>query len=151
MQTKRSTYPKVHLKCKRWIATSVYQHPIYLSPTGYTWHQLGIPTYQMWAIPVTNWVYTYQMWAIPVTNWVYLPTKCGLYLSPTGYTYLPNVGYTCHQPGIPSYQMWAIPLINWIHTGHQPGIPTSCIVITTGAGDQATHRNDDNTETSHDR
>ena len=35
----------------------------------------------------------------------------------------------------------------------QRDIPTSCIVgdITTGAGDQATHRNDDNTERSHDR
>ena len=46
---------------------------------------------------------TYQMWAIPVTKRVYLPTRYGLYLSPNGYTYLPDVGYTCHQMGIPTY------------------------------------------------
>ena len=80
---------------------------------GYTCHQLGIPTY--------------PMWAIPVTNWVHLPIRCGLYMSPTGYTYLSDVGYTCHQQGIPircglylsptdyTYQMWAVPVINWVN------------------------------------
>ena len=53
--------------------------------------------------------------------------------------------------GMPTYHMWDIPATNWIYTGHQPGIPTSRIDSTTGAGDHATHRNDNNTETNHGR
>ena len=117
------------ISCGLYLPSTGYYLPtrrgLYLSPTeytylpdvGYTCHQLGIPTYQTWAIPVINWVLpTYQTWAIPVISWVYLPTRRGLYLLPTGYTYLPDVGYTCHQLGIPTFQSCGIHFTNWIYS-----------------------------------
>ena len=99
-------------------------------------------------MPVIKWVclpISFGLY-LPSTGY-YLPTRRGLYLSPTEYTYLPDVGYTCHQLGILTrrglyllptgyylptrcglylsptgytYQTWAIPVTNWVY------LPTRC-------------------------
>ena len=67
---------------------------LYLSPTGYTYlphvgytcHQLRIPTY--------------QIWAIPVTNWVYLPFRAVVFTLPGGY--IPALNQTSLPAASPS-------------------------------------------------